>query len=134
MKNFRGVFAKFCGSNDFQDLLNYFTYEKSIEYVHSTVDRVHRRRLTGLWTSLNTGCWLPDRRLRLNRANRYLGFSSRPFIADPTAKAASARARGGASRPSAVAHRRSCFLELRWSVFDEVFSYGITVMRGTRLC
>jgi hypothetical protein len=49
---------------------------KSYQYVHSTVDRVHRRWLMGLQTSLNTGCWLPDRRLRLNQANRYLGRSS----------------------------------------------------------
>jgi hypothetical protein len=32
----------------------------------------------------------------------------------------SARARGGASRPSTAAHRSSSFLELRWSVFDKV--------------
>jgi hypothetical protein len=48
--------------------------------------------------------------------------------------AASARARGGASRPSVAAHRSSSFLELLWSVFDEVFSYGITATRGTCLC
>jgi hypothetical protein len=44
--------------------------------------------------------------------------------------AARARARGGASRPSAAAHRSSSFLELRWSVFDEVCPDGITTMRG----
>jgi hypothetical protein len=45
-----------------------------------------------------------------------------------------ARAHGGASRPSAAAHRSTSFLELRWSVFDEVCSYGITSTRGTWLC
>jgi hypothetical protein len=33
-----------------------------------------------------------------------------------------------------VAHRSLSFLELRWSVFDEVFSYEITATRGTSLC
>jgi hypothetical protein len=33
-----------------------------------------------------------------------------------------ARARGDVSRPSAVAHRSSSFLELRWSVSDEICS------------
>jgi hypothetical protein len=47
---------------------------------------------------------------------------------------APARARGGTSRPSAAARWSSSFLELRWSVFDEVCSYGITAMRGTCLC
>jgi hypothetical protein len=40
------------------------------------VDRVHRRRLTGLRTSLNAGRWLLDRLPRLILANRYLGYSS----------------------------------------------------------
>jgi hypothetical protein len=48
--------------------------------------------------------------------------------------AVQARARGGASRPSEAAHRSLSFLELWWSVFDEVFSYGITTTRGTCLC
>jgi hypothetical protein len=46
--------------------------KKSIEYVHSTVDRVHQRRLTGLRTSLNAGHWLTDQRLGLNQSNQYL--------------------------------------------------------------
>jgi hypothetical protein len=41
MKKFRGVFAKFWDSSDFRDLWNYFPQEKSVEYVHSTVDWVH---------------------------------------------------------------------------------------------
>jgi hypothetical protein len=41
MKKFRGVFAKFGGSSDFQDLWNYFPSEKSVEYVRGAVDRVH---------------------------------------------------------------------------------------------
>jgi hypothetical protein len=45
-------------------------------------------------------------------------------------RAARAHAHGGASRPSAVARLSSNFLELRWSVFEEVCSYGITVTRG----
>jgi hypothetical protein len=45
-----------------------------------------------------------------------------------------ARAHGGTSRPSAAAHRSSSFLELQWSVFNDVCSYGITAMRGTCLC
>jgi hypothetical protein len=45
--------------------------------------------------------------------------------------AAPAHVRGGALWPSMVAHRSSSFLELRWSVFDEVCSYGITTTRGT---
>jgi hypothetical protein len=45
--------------------------------------------------------------------------------------AARARAHGGASRLTAAAHRSLSFLELWWSVFDEVCSYGITAMRGT---
>jgi hypothetical protein len=44
--------------------------------------------------------------------------------------AAPAHARGGASRPSAVAHRSLSFLVLRWSIFNEVCSYGITATRG----
>jgi hypothetical protein len=40
MKKFSGVFAKFRGSNDFWDLWNYFPYNKSIDYVHSTVDQI----------------------------------------------------------------------------------------------
>jgi hypothetical protein len=40
--------------------------------------------------------------------------------------AARARTHGGASRPSAAAHQSLSFLELRWSVFDEVCSYSIT--------
>jgi hypothetical protein len=62
MKKFRGVFAKFRGSSDFWDLSNYFPYEKSIEYVHGAVVRVHRRWLMGLRTSLNGDRWLPDLR------------------------------------------------------------------------
>jgi hypothetical protein len=49
-------------------------------------------------------------------------------------ESASAHARGSASRPSAAARRSLSFLELRWSVFEEVCSYGITAMRGTCLC
>jgi hypothetical protein len=45
--------------------------------------------------------------------------------------AARPHARDGASRPSAVARRSSSFLELRWSVFDEVCSERITMTRGT---
>jgi hypothetical protein len=44
---------------------------------------------------------------------------------------ARARAHGGMSGPSAAAHQSLSFLELRWSVFDEVCSYEITAMRGT---
>jgi hypothetical protein len=51
-----------------------FLKKKSVEYVHGAVDRVHRCRLMGLQTSLNVGHWLPDRRLRLNLVNSYLGF------------------------------------------------------------
>jgi hypothetical protein len=40
---------------------------------------------------------------------------------------------GGAPRPSVAAHWSSSFLEPRWSVFDEVCSYGITATRGTQL-
>jgi hypothetical protein len=40
-------------------------------------------------------------------------------------------AHSGASWPSAMAHRSLSFLELHWSVFDEVCSYGITTTRGT---
>jgi hypothetical protein len=54
--------------------MNYFPKDNSVEYIHGTVDRVHWRRLTGLWTSLNAGRWLPDQRLKLNQVNRYLGF------------------------------------------------------------
>jgi hypothetical protein len=60
------VFAKFRGVGNFLDLRIYFPYEKSVKYVHGTVDRVHRRRLMGLWASLNAGHWLLDRRLGLN--------------------------------------------------------------------
>jgi hypothetical protein len=48
--------------------------------------------------------------------------------------AAPAHAHGGAPRSSAAAHRSSSFLELRWSIFDEVCFYGITATRGTCLC
>jgi hypothetical protein len=72
MKKFRGVFAKFWGSSNFQDLWIYFPKDNSIEYVHGTVDRVHRLWLTGLWTSLNAGRWLPDRWLGLNQPIRLL--------------------------------------------------------------
>jgi hypothetical protein len=50
----------------------------------------------GLRTSLNVGRWLPDRWLTLNLATRYLSFSSRSFITDPTVEAAgSGRGRRG---------------------------------------
>jgi hypothetical protein len=55
MKKFRGVFAKLRSTSDFRDLRIYFPKDNSVEYVHGTVDRVHRRRLMGLRTSLNTG-------------------------------------------------------------------------------
>jgi hypothetical protein len=45
--------------------------------------------------------------------------------------AARARARDGASRPSAVAHRSSSFLELRWLVFNEFAPTG-SQRRGER--
>jgi hypothetical protein len=48
--------------------------------------------------------------------------------------AAPAHARGGASRPSAAARWSLSFLELRWSIFVEVCSYGITTTRETCLC
>jgi hypothetical protein len=48
--------------------------------------------------------------------------------------AAWTRACGGASRLSAAARRSSSFLELRWSIFVEVCSYGITTTRETWLC
>jgi hypothetical protein len=47
--------------------------------------------------------------------------------------AAWAHAHGGAAWPSVAAHRSSGFLEPWWSVSNEVYSYGITAMRGTRL-
>jgi hypothetical protein len=74
MKKFRGVFAKLQGSSDFPNLRIYFPKENSVEYIHGTVDRVRRRQLMGLRTSLNAVCWLPDRRLGLNQVNRYPGF------------------------------------------------------------
>jgi hypothetical protein len=40
-------------------------------------------------------------------------------------------ARGGVSWPSVAARRSLSFLELRWSVFDEVCSYRIIATRGT---
>jgi hypothetical protein len=43
-------------------------------------------------------------------------------------------ARGRASRLSMVAHWSLSFLKPRWSVFDDVCSYGITVTSGTCLC
>jgi hypothetical protein len=49
-----------------------FLKKKIIEYVHSTVDRIHRHRITGLRTSLNADCWFPDQWLGLNQANQYL--------------------------------------------------------------
>jgi hypothetical protein len=42
--NFRivhGVFAKFRGSGELPELLNYFSIEKSVNRVYGTVDRVH---------------------------------------------------------------------------------------------
>jgi hypothetical protein len=54
--------------------------------------------------------------------------------ANPTAEAAGSGRVRPVSRPSSVAHRSSSFLELRWSVFDEVCSHGITTMRRTCLC
>jgi hypothetical protein len=44
---------------------------------------------------------------------------------------AQSRACGGASWLSVAAHRSSSFLELRRSVFNEVCSYGFTMMMGT---
>jgi hypothetical protein len=68
------------------------------------MDRVHQRRLMGLRTSLNANRWLPDRWLRLNQSNRYLGFKSRSFIADSTAEAAGS-GRGRRQLTLAAAHR-----------------------------
>jgi hypothetical protein len=52
-------------------------------------------RLMGLWTSLNVGRWLPDRRLRLNQVNRWLP--------DPTA--GSGRGRRGLALAAARSGR-----------------------------
>jgi hypothetical protein len=49
-------------------------------------------------------------------------------------RAARAHALSGTSRPSVVARWSLSFLELRWLVFNEVFSFGITATRGTCLC
>jgi hypothetical protein len=46
---------------------------------------------------------------------------------------ARASAHGGAPWPSMAARRILGFLEPRWSVSDEVCSYGITATRKTRL-
>jgi hypothetical protein len=70
----QGCFCKILIFQRFLGFMELFSLRKFVEYVHSTADRVHRRRLTGLWTSLNTDRWLPDRRLKLNQSNRYLGF------------------------------------------------------------
>jgi hypothetical protein len=74
MKKFSGVLQNFEVPTIFGIYEIISLKKKSVEYVHDTVDWVHRRWLTGLWTSLNASRWLPDRRLRLNQLNRYLGF------------------------------------------------------------
>jgi hypothetical protein len=57
MKEFRGVFAKLPWHGN---LWNHFPKDKSVEYVHRTVDRVHRAGPPGSmvsdrWKSLNLG-------------------------------------------------------------------------------
>jgi hypothetical protein len=82
------------------------------------VDRVHRRWLTGLWTSLNASRWLSDRWLRLNQSNWYLGFESQLFIFDSMA----AGFGQGWRRLALVA---ACHGPVRWLVGVRVFSsYG----------
>jgi hypothetical protein len=73
------------------------------------VDRVHWRRLTGLRTSLNVGRWLPDRRLGLNQANRYLGCST------PIRRLAPARGSVGSHSRQRVAVKRNVMPEFEFS-------------------
>jgi hypothetical protein len=54
--------------------------------------------------------------------------------ADPTVEAAGSGRGSGGLPPSAAARWSSSFLELRWSVFDEVCSYRITTTREMCLC
>jgi hypothetical protein len=85
------------------------------------VDRVHRRWLTGLRTSLNADRWLPDWQLRLNQSNRYLGFESRPFITDPTTETAGS---GWGQRGLALAAARRGWT---WRLAEFEFSRAMVV-------
>jgi hypothetical protein len=91
---------------------------------HGSTDFIKRRSLvTGSMTQIKP----------IEPVSRFL-ISVVHRRSDGWLRPGAAPARGGASRPSAAAHWSSSFLEPRWSVFDEVCSYGITAMRGMCLC
>jgi hypothetical protein len=94
-------------------------------WVHESMDFIKRRLLaSGSTTRIESS--EPVFRLLISAVHRWSdGWGGWLWP-----RAAPARARGSASRLSVVAHWSSSFLELRWSVFDEVFSYGITMTRG----
>jgi hypothetical protein len=48
LEKFRYVFVKIQGSDEFLELLNYFSIEKHVKYVYNAVDRVYDLRSTGL--------------------------------------------------------------------------------------
>jgi hypothetical protein len=50
---FWDILVKIQGSSDFWNYLNYFSIEKSMELVHTSIDWVHVARLTGPCNSLN---------------------------------------------------------------------------------
>jgi hypothetical protein len=67
----QGCFAKLPCYEILWNFWNYFTTEKSVEYVYSRMDRVHGLPLTSLHASLNYGRRLMDQRLRLKHVNGY---------------------------------------------------------------
>jgi hypothetical protein len=51
-EKFQECFCKIPKFQRFSGFIELFSLKKSVEYVHSTVNRVHQCRLTGLRTSL----------------------------------------------------------------------------------
>jgi hypothetical protein len=70
----QGCFCKIPRFQRFLGLMELFSLRKIHRICPQHRGPVHRRWLTGLRTSLNASRWLPDQRLGLNQANRYLGF------------------------------------------------------------
>jgi hypothetical protein len=64
--------------------MNYFSIRKSVEYVHSAVDRVHGASSQGPWLSLNTDRLPLDLRPRSNNPNHFSKINLWPLISKRT--------------------------------------------------
>jgi hypothetical protein len=68
------VKCKITVPSDFPKILNYFSEDKCVKYVHGAVDRVHDHSSQGLWSQVNEDRPIPDMRRRLkDEGVRFLG-------------------------------------------------------------